>query len=787
MREPDGKESPPLPADGPLRPVRGLVLTRNRRGAPFALTDLRKWIRLNADVFKARKMDLLAGADTLPLLADLADFTRRENAVLSLRMQDAALPGLFETAAQAGVLDIFFCPNSPDPAVVSAFMDAAEKAGLPVRMQVSPVPGALPDPDTLAEALKRAASVNVALSDPFIPAPARPLADAAAEWMNRLVHTLDQRGVEANLVGLPFCQVSEENRPHLLNRQQFFLDHQQYNKASYELAEKVFGCGPHRLSKVLENLLARGASLHHAIDRALLPWILDHPRAHVRTWMLHKVTRHFRFLQKTVPLPETVSACEAEVAKLREEQRRTLGPVCAQCRFQRVCDHETPAFRDLLPGLPIRAEEGKPLLAAPRGEQERPRHYDAVDEARRRMPAHLEALAEKARMIVMRDTPTREIPLSAYEIENHYSPLDDASRRWYSFSRGELLSTVLGRLEPPFTLTMTFGGGIAEQIGFSFGRNAKVVCPMIDYSHRLAFHVDAEGHYVLLRDGVHVRPTEFEGAPRTPVVLSGVLEPRISIHNIDGFLLTQSLMLWEGDGRPPEKRPGVKYSVVIVSTRYARRLQAVLLGLANQRDVDFSLLEVVVAHVPGIDGTDDLIESVRQACPHLRIVNSCFSEDHVRSKGFMINESLHVASGEWIVLMDSDIVVPPDIFRRIEEVEKGAHFIAPDGRRMVSPEMTARILLGQVRPWEDYPAAVAATPDYRYREGAGVPCGFFQCVRREVLETLPYEELDHFEASDWIFGRDVINRFGKETRLEGLDVLHLDHGGRQWYGTHKHR
>ena len=68
-----------------------------------------------------------------------------------------------------------------------------------------------------------------------------------------------------------------------------------------------------------------------------------------------------------------------------------------------------------------------------------------------------------------------------------------------------------------------------------------------------------------------------------------------------------------------------------------------------------------------------------------------------------------------------------------------------------------------------------------------MPCGFFQCVRREVLETLPYEELDHFEASDWIFGRDVINRFGKETRLEGLDVLHLDHGGRQWYGTHKHR
>ena len=339
MREPDGKENTPLPVAGPLRPVRGLVLTRNRHGVPFALTDLRKWIRLNADLFKTRKIDLLAGADTLPLLADLADFTRRENAVLSLRVQDPELPGLFQAAAEAGGLDLFFCPPPPDPVLLAAFLDGAEQAGLPVRVQVSPVPGALPDPDALAEALKRAISVNIALSDPFLPDATRPLEDAAAVWMNRLVRALDQRGVEANLIGLPFCHVSEENRPHLLNRQQFFLDHQQYNKAAYELAEKVFGCGPHRLSKVLENLLARGASLHHAIDRALLPWILDHPRAHVRTWKLHQVTRHFRFLRKTVPLPETVSACEAEVAKLREEQRRTLSPVCAQCRFQRVCDH----------------------------------------------------------------------------------------------------------------------------------------------------------------------------------------------------------------------------------------------------------------------------------------------------------------------------------------------------------------------------------------------------------------------------------------------------------------
>ena len=171
MCEPEDKVTAASAPEGPLRPVRGLVLTRNRHGVPFALTDLRKWIRLNADVFKARKVDLLAGVDTLPQVAELADFTRRENAVLSLRVHDAELPALFETAAQAGVPDLFFCPPSPDPAVLAAFLDGAEKVGLPVRVQVSPVPGALPDPDALAEVLKRAFAVNVALSDPFLPVP----------------------------------------------------------------------------------------------------------------------------------------------------------------------------------------------------------------------------------------------------------------------------------------------------------------------------------------------------------------------------------------------------------------------------------------------------------------------------------------------------------------------------------------------------------------------------------------------------------------------------------------
>ena len=59
-------------------------------------------------------------------------------------------------------------------------------------------------------------------------------------------------------------------------------------------------------------------------------------------------------------------------------------------------------------------------------------------------------------------------------------------------------------------------------------------------------------------------------------------------------------------------------------------------------------------------------------------------------------------------------------------------------------------------------------------------------MRTECLEEIPYEELDHFEGADWRFGVAVRQKYGREKRLSGIPVMHLDHGGSQWYGTKKH-
>ena len=262
-----------------------------------------------------------------------------------------------------------------------------------------------------------------------------------------------------------------------------------------------------------------------------------------------------------------------------------------------------------------------------------------------------------------------------------------------------------------------------------------------------------------------------------------IAEPRIALVNIDGQIVTQTVLLWEGAEAPPTSP--CKHSVIIVCNRYARRLQAALLALAHQESLTPDALEVIVGYTPGIDATDDVLDSMVAQFPSLRIVRLPVPPERAQAKGFIINECIDLARGTWITLLDADIMLPPDYFQRLDGQPDEAVFVAPEGRYMLSPEATGQVLLGLVRPWEDYAEALKLDGVGREQESDGVPPGFCQSVRRKVVEAIRYQELDHFEGSDWWFSAQVIERFGKETRLSDLRVLHLDHGGSQWYGARK--
>ncbi len=772
-----------------IAPLRGLVCTHDAQGREFDLTALQKWIRLNRTIFKVEKVDFRIEKTGWKWAPAVLEFAAVEGVPLSLRVENEAVPASFSACVEAGIEDVLYCHSSAPLAQLQQWVAACKENKVPLRIQLHPPFAEEISVESLVALLETAVFCNITLYDPFVQDAAAQTPDTSAALLKRanaLAAALRSIGVDVTLTQFPFCWVEEDNWPAVCNEQQFFLEHMQYQQQSYEFASKIHLRGPHRMAKAVENLLGRKASLHGIIDRALLPWVLENPRIYARVWMFHKLTRHLNFLRRPRPLPQSVEACEAALEGYRKKQAKQLGVQCSQCRFQRICDHAPEKTKQALPGLVLQPKEGPPVVSPMHYRGQAQRYFDALDAPRCTLPEHQLDMAQTARQITLREAPTREIPLQDYGIEDHFNPFDDASKRWYSFANTELQSTPLTRLEPPFTIAFTAGGGIAQHVGFSFGRHTKIVCPMIDYTHRITLHVDRDGYFVLLRDGVAVRPAEFEGAPRLPVRLAGTLEPRIAVHNVDGFLLTQTILVWEGENHPVEKLERIKYSVVIVSTRYSRRLQATLLSLAHQHNFDMSQLEVIIAYVPGIDGNDDLIDCMQRAYPHLRIVRSPFEESNVRSKGFMINESARVASGEWVMLLDSDTMLPPDMFEKVDAVAEGAHFIAPDGRKMLTPDQTADILLGKVRPWEHFDEYAASVERYRFREGDRIPCGFCQCVRKEVLEKIPYHELDHFEASDWLFGRDVVLHFGKETRLEGTVVLHLDHEGRQWYGTLKH-
>jgi hypothetical protein len=423
--------------------------------------------------------------------------------------------------------------------------------------------------------------------------------------------------------------------------------------------------------------------------------------------------------------------------------------------------------------------------ASPRAEDPnpQPRYFDAIDRDRLRGDAVLMELAEEARRLSADGAAARDFETSDWGFENAFHDPMPGVNQMYALLPGEKRSTRLPWLRAPFMATVTLGGGMAEYAGFAIGRHIRVVCPMVATSHQLSLYADAAGRYVLLRDGVPVRPSLLRGAGYTPARLPEAMHLQVAIIDPEESMGITAVRAWEGHAAPEVPPPAV--SVVIFCARFSRRLQAALLCIAHQRGIALDDLEVVVGHVPGLDTAEDVLDSVQRAHPALRIVRVSFAEGMAKSKGFCINACLRAASAPLIALLDSDILLPPDFLARAVAASAAHGFIAPAGRALLDPTTTARILLGELRPWEGFEALADAAPAFRAEENPqGVPLGYCQVFRAEALHHLRYAEYDHFQSADFEFGEALTKHFGGAHRLADR-VLHLDHEGRQWYGAQK--
>ncbi|MCB0327889.1 MAG: hypothetical protein KDD52_09770, partial [Bdellovibrionales bacterium] len=133
-----------------------------------------------------------------------------------------------------------------------------------------------------------------------------------------------------------------------------------------------------------------------------------------------------------------------------------------------------------------------------------------------------------------------------------------------------------------------------------------------------------------------------------------------------------------------------------------------------------------------------------------------------------------------------DMIFPPDLLQIIDRDHPGLVFLGAQGRKMLSPETTAKVLHGLIDPVDNFYSLIEE-PDGELRlgEAKGKPVGYFQCFKREVFDKVQYRDLPHFEGSDGFFAEDVEKEFRSTVIGKNIILLHLDHQGSKWYGTQK--
>ena len=756
----------------------GILTAHNSRGGLMPLIALKRWLRYTRLVLDAKKVDVLVNGATTPIVESLFDCARELNCRLGLRTDaKGPIPDLALWKSQ-GLRAATLCPKDLNEASFLSWLRACTSHDIPVYLVLPldcPIDGLV---KLVEKHLQCIRSISFATTDPFF---AFTLGQINFDNFSTVIQSLAKNGIHIEIHDIPYCALDKSLWPLIVNSAQRRLEHLSYIPTSETLAKSIYN---HRIfigSKIIRMVLKRHTLHKTPVDEILLPFVLKRSYRYVINRFIRRLTEHLN-IAGSVPRERRPSHYDLVLDDLKKTEIQPTPADCSACSLARICDKHTTT----LPSFNAKAIQGEPIVAPMQFRKKAYRYFDDDDVARIAQQSPDSELVSEAHRILSQVSPTHLLSSDDYSDEDSFSESMEGGVKWWSVSNCEKRSTPLGEFSLPLTIEVEVGAGIADFIGFSFGKHIKIVCPMEAYRHTLTIHISAKGEYLLLRDGTPVPPTRFDGLHHLPTRLSDRLQPRLSFWNIDDCLLTQGLRIWQGEPSKIIEEKINKYSIIIVSTMFSRRLQAVLQNIAHQQNIDLSQLEIIVAYVPGLDATDDLIDTINLTYPHLNIVRSTYAEKQRNSKGLMINESFKLAKGEWIMLLDSDILLPPDYFARIEAVSDEEQFIAPDGRRLLTPETTAKVLLGDIRPWDDWVNLIEDSGEFRHRETQGIPVGFCQCFKAELLEKHPYIELEHFETADMEFGIKMKQEIGQEHRLSGAPVLHLDHNGSQWYGTRRH-
>ncbi len=228
-----------------------------------------------------------------------------------------------------------------------------------------------------------------------------------------------------------------------------------------------------------------------------------------------------------------------------------------------------------------------------------------------------------------------------------------------------------------------------------------------------------------------------------------------------------SLSKW--DSRPPGN-PSL--SIIVPACNEAADIEATLTRLLL---LDYENYEVIAVDDRSSDGTGEIIERIAAAAPpnRLRVIRIAELPAGWMGKPHAMWSGSNLASGEWLLFTDADVLFRADAARRAlayAESEQADHVVLfprmimqHPGEKMMIAFFQTLFVFGH-RPWK--------VADPKTKDHIGV--GAFNLIRRSVYDALgTYQALSFDVLDDMKLGKVVKNAGYAQRNVFGEDLVSI--------------
>ena len=223
-------------------------------------------------------------------------------------------------------------------------------------------------------------------------------------------------------------------------------------------------------------------------------------------------------------------------------------------------------------------------------------------------------------------------------------------------------------------------------------------------------------------------------------------------------------------------------SILVCCHRFLQRFRIFAQTLCAQ-EYPLDRLEIAVANPESPDGLSAYLKLLNLATGGKpKFIEVPASADHYRNRGYLIQRGFEATTGEIVIGMDGDLVLPTDFLKKlIPRVQADTNKIIGVYRQFLKPDTTAKVLAGMIDPVRSY--ADLAQEDEQEEQGYRGVLGYCQALPRETWAKSGYpEEFDSIAKSDIAFIENLAKHGVTPLFIPEIRVLHLNHT-RNWDGT----